>query len=433
MNIDTDSTDTPQTGFEYKLLKFGFCVLLTYLIALFVNHGPHNIFIALSALVGLTFILSNPKKHFQNYKKDRYFFMALFAYVIFYIFFNIYHLNTLEDLAFAFERVRWVSYAILIFPMVKQIIEQKIYKDPSLFNFKFFILIAALLLSSLIFMDSISRVFYGQPFTASWFSNLSSHFYTRASWTYNPIPFSQLSFFAGLLFLLSSWKVWMVRQKLALTFLITGVGMLVVTIFTQTRATWLGFLVFGACLFILHKNSRKKLLILSSLMFLIISFSGENELKTRMYSITSMNKFSNVYRIEHWAANLKLAKGNLLTGVGYAENRKPAVIDPYLKKFTKKTHLLYGHSHNEYLDVLSGMGLASFFLFLFILAYPVLKLIRAPRKKDLPIAVCISFLCFMYSSAFFDLIALTSWSTIIAAWYFCLLYKGSNDENSLRV
>jgi len=433
MNTEPNDIMTTQASFEYRLLKFGFCTLLLYLIALYVNHAPHNIFITLSALLGLTFLLSNPKKHFKNYKSDFYFFSALIAYAAFYVLFNIYHLKTLDDMAFALERVRWVVYALVVFPMVKQIVVQKVYKDPSLLKFKAFILVLAMILTTLIFMDSISRVLYGQPFTAKWFSNLSSHFYTRASWTYNPIPFSQISFFAGVLFLLSSWKVWLTRQKIAWVFLLAGIGMLIVTLFTQTRATWLGFLVFGAALFVFHRQSRKKIIIFAGLAALAISLSGENELKTRMYSITSKSKFSNVYRKEHWAANLKLARENLFTGVGYAENRKPAVIDPFLKKFTKRTHLMYGHSHNEYLDVLSGMGLASFILFLFILAYPAVKLIRSNKRKDLAAAACISFLCFIYSAAFFDLISLTSWSTIIAAWYFCLLYKGANHETHLRV
>jgi len=433
MNIVVNSIDNVQKTFEYKILKFGFCTLLLYFIALFVNHAPHNIFITLSGLVSLVFLLSNPKKHVKNYVEDRSFFIAILAYVAFYVFFNIYHLNTLKDLMFALERVRWVSYALVIFPMVKQILEQEVYKDPDLLNFKYIFLTAALVLSSLIFIDSFSRVMYGQPSTAKWFSNLSSSYYTRASWTYNPIPFSQLSFFASVGFLLTAWKLWSQKSKLAFTLATTGVGMLAVTLFTQTRSTWLSFAVFCASLFILNERSRKKIAALTCVVLLGVVFSGESELKSRLYSITSQKKFSNVYRKEHWIANLKLAKENLLIGVGYAENRKPAVIDPYLKKFTEKKHLLHGHSHNEYLDVLSGMGLVPFVIFLFIFTYPLYKLIHSPFKNELPAAVFISFLFFMYSAAFFDLIALTSWSTLITAWYCCLLYKGSNDEDSLRM
>jgi|GEM_PF-3232371 len=433
MNQDADQNNPQTKSFEYRLLKFGFCTLLLYLIALFINHGPHNIFIALSALTGLTFVLSNPKKHFSNYIEDKHFFLALLAYVGFYILFNLYHLNTFDDLVFAFERVRWVSYALLIFPMTRQIVIQRVYKDPSLLKFKYLFLTAALFLSTLIFADSISRVLYGQPFTAKWFSNLSTHYYTRASWTYNPIPFSQLSFFASVIFFLAAWKLWTNRFKLAVVFLTTGAGMLAVTLFTQTRATWLSFILFLGSLFLFHKRSRQKISTFAFAMVLMISLSGENELKTRLKSISSQTKFSNVYRKEHWIANLKLAKENLVTGVGYAENRKPAVIDPYLKKFTKKTHLLYGHSHNEYLDVLSGMGAAAFLIFLFILAYPVITLICSRKEKDLPMAACISFLCFIYSAAFFDLISLTSWSTIIVAGYFCLLYKNFTHEDNIRL
>jgi len=433
MNQNADQNNIPTNSFEYKLLKFGFCTLLLYLIALFINHGPHNIFIALSGLIGLVFISLDPKKHIRNYFEDKNFFLALLGYVGFYILFNLYHLNTFDDIVFAFERVRWVSYALLIFPMTRQIVIKKVYKDPSLIKFKYLFLAAALLLSVLIFADSVSRVLYGQPFTAKWFSNLSTHYYTRASWTYNPIPFSQLSFFASVIFFLAAWKLWTSRFKVAVTFLTTGAGMLAVTLFTQTRATWLSFILFLGSLFLFHKRSRQKISTFAFAMVLMIALSGENELKTRLRSIASQTKFSNVYRKEHWIANLKLAKENLVSGVGYAENRKPAVIDPYLKKFTKKTHLLYGHSHNEYLDVLSGMGAASFLIFLFILSYPVVTLIRSTKDKDLPVAACISFLCFIYSAAFFDLISLTSWSTIIAAWYFCLLYKNFEDEDNLRV
>lgn len=413
-------------------LSAGYFLGLVLLMAVFVNHGPHNLVLALFVFTGLFFIAISPLKSFKSYSKNRLFFSLVLIYLIHYLMVNFYHLGWGGDFKFALERVRWAVYILLLFPLVSQIVESEIYKRSSFkrLHHCIFGLIAVLLI--VIISDSIHRAVFKGPLFLQLFSSKILENPIRASWTYNAIPFSQLSFFASLVCLVFAAKMRLVDLKVATLSWALSAGMFLTSILSQTRSTWLGVLVFGLCLTFLYKKSRKLVFVLAVIVLVPILFIENNFLKNRLISIGSRTSFSNRYRIEHWSANLKLSYNNLLIGVGYAQNKKPVVIDPYLSKFTDDSKMRYGHSHNEYIETLSGMGILSLLLYLGIFAVPLLSLLKK-KSLDFAQSIGVSYLVFIYFVAMFDVINFISWTCLTITWFFCLLYESPLNEDNLRV
>jgi len=258
-------------------------------------------------------------------------------------------------------------------------------------------------------------------------SSLNNVFRGRAAWTYNPIPFSKLTFFACLAFGCLALNLKSKGEKrLSFVFSVLFLG---ITVATQTRASWLGVMLVAPLLFLLIKKSRVFLAVLLVLAGLVLYSNPGGLVATRLQSISTNSKsFSNTYRMEHWKANVRLLKDNYTLGVGYGANRKPKVIYRYLTRFTTDYSRMYGHPHNEYLDVLIGMGVFVFPLFLMILLFPLrqnyisIKKGRAFEHYNVLVFSSL-YLLFAFFTALFDKITLTSWFTILICWGLSFYYK----------
>jgi len=412
--------------------------------AIFLNQAIYNTITAICWLFATFFLFNHYAffKHFlQQYKK---FYFLLIGYFALYFIINLYHLEP-NDFGYAMQRVRWLIYAAVFIPFGVYLIQHQTltpYKNQYL---TFYLLCVAL--TCLIAYDSYTRVLLGEASTAAWLkssvNNLAS---VRASWTYNPIPFSQLAFFCALLF----YSIFCLCKKnwLRYSALFLSLSMFSLIVFSQTRSAWVAAIIISPLFLFFTK--KKYLLISSILLFfvliatLFISFQSNINLVSRFYSIQETTE-SNTYRLEHWKANAKLSLDHPAIGVGYAQNRKKVVIVPYLNRFTEDESILYGHPHNEYLDISSGMGWLALVLFISIVGFPILlafKLIRSrtpharPRhlkQLDSPtqvlselaytlVGLAACYLIFVLIAAFFDKITLTVWSTIIVCWVVIFYY-----------
>ena len=113
---------------------------------------------------------------------------------------------------------------------------------------------------------------------------------------------------------------------------------------------------------------------------------------------------------------------------------------------------MYGrHPHNEYLDVLSGMGYPAFILFLGIIILPLVMALRLLRpiwfrrcmqrlgpsyvtrfskvplgrlteSQSVLIALAFSYIAFILIAACFDKITSTLWSTVLCCWVVIFYY-----------
>lgn len=78
-------------------------------------------------------------------------------------------------------------------------------------------------------------------------------------------------------------------------------------------------------------------------------------------------------RMEFWKASLGIISSNWLTGVGTGDMNE-AFSDQYVKMNTKLSLDQRWRSHNQFLSVFVGFGIAGFLWFLFALCYPAWKL-----------------------------------------------------------
>lgn len=399
-----------------------FLLSLTFL-SLFINQAPHNLTITILFLFTCLFGAINYKQFTEQLKRHSYFYVALGLYLIIYLLINTFHLGIGADLLYAVKRSRWIIFSLICVPILPSVVFKN-KKAQSLFLK--FVLIPLSLLCLLIIYDSFTRLVWMEASTSLWFkSSLQGAFSSRASWTYNAIPFSKMAVFSsGFLFLASFFTT--TKQRFFIRSI--SIAMFSVSILSLTRATWLSLFLCAPIILIYSKRIK---ILGPSLLFLIafcalIGFSPI--LKKRLSSISSTTSYSNKYRIEHWKANLKVLAANPFFGIGYAQNRLEKNMKPYMNEFHKDPRRVYGmHPHNEYLDVSVGMGIVSLLLFLLILSYPILYKLKTVGFYKLSLTEFLSslFLVYIYLTAFFDKITLTSWSMILFCW--AVLLYGSNE------
>lgn len=409
-------------------LAYLFFLLLSVLM-LFVNQAPHNLSVALLSLFSIFYLYNNRKSAFRIFRTHQFFFTLLILYFLTYILINYLHFGPTSELEFALKRSRWIVYTLTICPALiiflgrKKLFSKNEYHLTLIFSLAFFLIL------SLVTTDSISRMLYETPQIVTLLkSSTSKIFLDRAGWTYNPIPFSKMSFFSCLFLLGGFLTLKRNFQKITCAFFSTA--MFIVTILTQTRASWLAILLLVAFGIVYFKKIRPIGIGITLASLFALVLVPNNFLIKRFKSIGDQTNISNMYRIEHLKANLKLSQDHFFIGAGYGSNRKPTVIDPYLHKFTEDIKLLYGHPHNEFIDVLSGMGFPSLILFIFLMFYPLFQGTQILiRKEKLNISeynwliLSICFILFSYFTALFDKIATTTWILIIFSWTYILYLK----------
>ncbi|MGH1467991.1 MAG: O-antigen ligase family protein [Bdellovibrionales bacterium] len=291
---------------------------------------------------------------------------------------------------------------------------------------------ALTVLALLIFYDSFTKVLHSEASVSLLFKSTSLNLFGhRAGWTYNPIPFSKLAVLASFVFGFAFLFCKNIFYKYSGLFL--GAGMLLTAIFTQTRATWLGLLFITPILLWRIKASRKIFvggLVLVLTLLVLPNNKASKVLKERVLSFKNSKSFSAQNRLKQLEANLNLFKDHPFIGVGYASNRSLTLMKPYLKGF--KVPKRFMHPHNEYLDILSGMGLVAFLLFISIILYPLAHSASlALSEASTPLiqsasTLCFTYLVFIFSTAVFDKITSIEWSCILFTWgvvFFLSAYK----------
>ncbi len=427
-----------QPAVKYVTLIFASLAMLS----IFFNQAAYNT-INLLFLFFVIGLFIRYKATFQAIIQPyRGFFILLISYFLLYQAINLYHLN-LADYWYAFKQSRWLLYAAFLVPLGIFLFQDGIPARQRRFGGYFYL--ACALLAGLIMYDSFTRLAFHEVSTALWFKTSSLHTTgSRVSWTYNPIPFSQLAFFAALLF----YAVFYSSKHRGLHYISLGLclGMLTIVAFSQTRGSWLAWIAMSGILFFFFKKTSVFIVTVFFAIILSAETLTEYKLLQRLLSIPDItSNTSNTARLDFWRANSKLSANHPWLGVGYAANLKPEVIDPHLRRFTENESVLYQHPHNEYLDQLSGMGGPALILFISILFWPMVlawQLLQRPppglpvlwldiRKKWSPTrsqqntlteqqyhvaALALGYLVFLLVTACFDQLTLTSYSTMIFCW-----------------
>lgn len=410
-------------------------MVFTLVFSMYINQAPFNLISIIFGIFSISLLLRNKNKSFKIYKSLKFFFISILTYFSLFVCINYYHFGSGKEFIYAIRRARWCLYALIFVPSIVLIFNdffnRNIFSPEKKTKILKYFYISLFIVFTFIFIDSIGKLFFEKSYVASLLKS-SNTIYAgkRASWTFNPIPFSKLMFFSCAL----STFFYLYFKKLNLnTLKHSAIYLLVINfitfILTQTRASWLALLLIFPCIFLFRKFAKvsiNKTITLTIIFGIFILFNIKpNFLTQRFKSIYSSSSFSNTYRIEHWKANFELIKDNKLLGVGYASNRKPKTIAPYLKRFTNNKNKLYGHPHSEYIDIASGLGLPAFILFCLILFYPLAKnfylllRINGDTKKLFITRILVLCLClqvFTIFTSFFDKINLITWTIIIINW-----------------
>lgn len=406
-------------------LNLGFLSILS----LYINKAPHNLFIALSCLFSLATTYTFKQEIFSFIKKYKVFFLSVFTYFILSAVINAYHFGFEKKLIKSIGYSRWALLSVILIPgFVCFATDFKDHKLPK--YFKVYASTLTLILFFLVLYDAATRVFFFVPSTSSLFSSsLPYPKSDRVSWTHNPIFFAQILFGTSLLFGLLAWTHKKVKTLLY-TYSLLATLSFVMCLLTKTRATWLALVIIGIVSSLQIKKLRPFVALIILSVGLFIYIKPQNRISQRALSISDTQKFSNKFRLVHWKGNFNISKDHPFLGIGLKENRSKPYIKKYIDQFSLRPNIVYGHPHNEYLEILSGMGYFTLSLFLFILAFPLSLYVRYQRKNAehfLEASLTFYYLLFLYISAFFDVVHSTVWSCMLISWCF-MFYLNSQTE-----
>ncbi|MDG0817360.1 O-antigen ligase family protein [Bdellovibrio svalbardensis] len=133
-----------------------------------------------------------------------------------------------------------------------------------------------------------------------------------------------------------------------------------VTYGTFTRSAWIGVAATLFALFVLIKNSKFKLSLLTlPFLFLIFFLFNIFSFKERlMYSFQIEKGNSSALRLQIWNVNWNIFKDHPFFGVGFYENVR--LVPEYYTKLGLSGETFVSHAHNQFLQILAGSGLVGF-------------------------------------------------------------------------
>jgi O-antigen ligase len=172
-------------------------------------------------------------------------------------------------------------------------------------------------------------------------------------------------------FLLSRYNVpkWLRAVSVA-ALLFAGAGL----ILSFTRGAWMGF---GAALFVMALYIGWRYVAAAAGLALVaaaILIAVSPQVRDRFGSFTRPSAdYSSTARLDIWRANIEMFKDNPILGVGYGQNEY--LITEYYEKLGI-TQQDGGHAHNNFIQFLSGTGLAGFLTYL---AFSIVALMMAHR------------------------------------------------------
>ena len=383
----------------------------------------------------------NKNYYLHHYKKYRFFYTILTLLLLHFTLTNFIHFGISKNFLYSLKENRWILYTLLIIPSIHWLLDL-----PSLKNERFFqsiLMVFSILFISVslfIFWDSLLKLLTGESTLAIHLSQTKFEnpklYGNRASWTYNPIFFSRLSYFFSLLFL--GLGFYYKNLTLRLTTLFLSLGFFSIVFISQTRASFLGVFISAMTVFVLigiYKNKKKGFALCT--IFLTINFLSLNlfpQIKQRTQTIYNGTSFSKDHRIELWKANLESIIDHPLLGIGNFENRKSKIMSDYLdteKLSTKyQDKRLYNHAHNTYLDIGSASGVPALILFIIVLLYPIYLILKRFKNQqdNLIDSLTLAFLLFITVVIFFDRVSYYNWLLVILAMGLALRQKFIVDD-----
>lgn len=178
-----------------------------------------------------------------------------------------------------------------------------------------------------------------------------------------------------------------IRRSIRIFWLISGILLLVSLYFLSSRAGILSaFIIIPLFLIIQFKRAKKwwASLIIASITVIVLVFSFLNNERLKYYlpseSTTSViDKIMLDNRVPIWKSTLRVIKHNLFLGVG-AGDASYVLKNEYARDGYSEMYYNNLNAHNQYLEVLLGMGLIGFLIFISMLS---LMIYNAISRRNL--------------------------------------------------
>ncbi len=178
--------------------------------------------------------------------------------------------------------------------------------------------------------------------------------------------------FAGGMFLALATAVLLHAHRARLdrhTLLLTGsawLALLFSQVTTFGRGAWIATLLTQTLMWSLMFPQRAKLLMASLMGGVVTLIFAVEPLRERALRLLSLSQSNNSDRLILWRANWEMFKENPIWGLGYLQNEVQA-----REWVTKIGHpdAFTGHAHNNYIQMLSGMGAPGLALYLVLIGY----------------------------------------------------------------
>lgn len=395
-------------------------LLFLTLFSIFINKAPNNLFASLLLIFFIIFGAFNFSYIKESFNQFKTFFLLLGLLFLTLIISSLIHAD-IADIGFSLKNHRWIIYAFIGLLCGNSFyLKYKSIPIPKYFCKSTFISLTLLIL--IMSIDALYVVYSSRPYLSTFLSDTQIIYGSRVSWNTNPIFYAQSVFFLSLFFILFTIKS---RGLIRYTSIFITFLTFLIIILTKSRSTWLAILCILPFSFYFFPKIRKLILVFGLVLLSSLFFLKSNSYVKRFTSITHTKNVSNLYRIETWKGNLKIAADNPLFGIGFRQSRT----EKFKDYFVPIENMPHGHPHSEYLEMLASFGIFTFILFICILIYPLFYFFRNKKPTE-ECSLAFIFLIFIYITSFFDLISTFNWALIIFSWVFILIFSTRLPLNS---
>ena len=192
--------------------------------------------------------------------------------------------------------------------------------------------------------------------------------------------FSNAMTFGGVMMLLSSLFISMGlsgggSRRIRIPALIAGVSTVVALFFSFTRSSWLGMICAIALILLLQ---RKRLLPLYLMLLLLLFLLMPAPYRGRVRSIWDPSYRTNVHRLQMMKGGWRIFADNWLIGVGPID-----LTELYDERKPEGTVHLFGHLHNNFLNIAVTLGVLGLAAFLY-LWYAVFRMMVTTLTSGIP-------------------------------------------------
>jgi oligosaccharide repeat unit polymerase len=171
------------------------------------------------------------------------------------------------------------------------------------------------------------------------------------------------------------------RKNEKLLSFMTIVIMVVCTVFTWSRGSWLAMIVCSALFFIMYNQKFFRIFGVALLLVPALPLILPETVINRLLSISNLSDSSVAYRIYAWKGTMEAIQDNWLGGIGFGNEAFRHVYPKYAYSGIESAQ----HSHSLFLQIFLALGIVGIIIFaivIFLCFQKMFEYIKAPEDKE---------------------------------------------------